>query len=227
MTANCAPGWHCFDVKFEKHDYVERMRFDENGKVVELGLSHGAANTLRLPTSERRRARALPASRTARRSLRSRNAGRALRRAAIREVREPAAHGRIQVSRRIQLFVVRFLPNERARGVVAFSSGNHAQGVALAARLLGIPATIVMPLDAPEVKLAATREYGAEIVHVRARRIASRRDRARHRRRTRRDARTAIRRPAYRCRRRDGRARTAGRCRRRSMRSSCRSAAGD
>jgi threo-3-hydroxy-L-aspartate ammonia-lyase len=53
---------------------------------------------------------------------------------------------------------------ERRRGVVAFSSGNHAQGVALAARLLGIPATIVMPTDAPAVKLAATREYGAEIV---------------------------------------------------------------
>ncbi len=54
--------------------------------------------------------------------------------------------------------------DRRANGVVAFSSGNHAQGVALAARLLGIPATIVMPSDAPEVKLAATREYGAEVV---------------------------------------------------------------
>jgi len=53
---------------------------------------------------------------------------------------------------------------ERARGVVAFSSGNHAQGVALAARLLGIAATIVMPSDAPAAKLAATRGYGAEIV---------------------------------------------------------------
>ena len=53
---------------------------------------------------------------------------------------------------------------QRSRGVVAFSSGNHAQGVALAARLLGIPATIVMPLDAPAAKVAATRGYGAEIV---------------------------------------------------------------
>jgi threonine dehydratase len=53
---------------------------------------------------------------------------------------------------------------ERARGVVAFSSGNHAQGVALAARELGIKATIVMPSDAPRLKLAATRGYGAEIV---------------------------------------------------------------
>jgi threonine dehydratase len=52
----------------------------------------------------------------------------------------------------------------RARGVVAFSSGNHAQGVALAAKLLGIPATIVMPEDAPAAKVAATREYGAEVV---------------------------------------------------------------
>ncbi|MBO1767081.1 threo-3-hydroxy-L-aspartate ammonia-lyase [Allobranchiibius sp. GilTou38] len=49
-------------------------------------------------------------------------------------------------------------------GVVAFSSGNHAQAVALAARVLGVPATIVMPSDAPAIKLAATRGYGADIV---------------------------------------------------------------
>lgn len=55
-------------------------------------------------------------------------------------------------------------PEQRQRGVVAFSSGNHAQGVALAGRLLGISATIVMPSDAPPVKLEATRGYGAEIV---------------------------------------------------------------
>src|SRR5919202_5787261 len=54
---------------------------------------------------------------------------------------------------------------ERARGVVAFSSGNHAQGVALAARELGVPATVVMPSDAPTLKLAATRGYGAEVVN--------------------------------------------------------------
>lgn len=53
---------------------------------------------------------------------------------------------------------------ERARGVVAVSSGNHAQGVAWAARRLGIAATIVMPNDAPDVKLRETRELGAEIV---------------------------------------------------------------
>ncbi len=52
----------------------------------------------------------------------------------------------------------------RTRGVVAFSSGNHAQAVALAGRLLGVPATIVMPADAPAVKVAATRGYGAEVV---------------------------------------------------------------
>jgi threonine dehydratase len=52
----------------------------------------------------------------------------------------------------------------RAGGVVAFSSGNHAQAVALAGRLLGIPATIVMPADAPSVKVAATKGYGAEVV---------------------------------------------------------------
>jgi len=53
---------------------------------------------------------------------------------------------------------------QRARGVVAFSSGNHAQAVALAAQLHGCPATIVMPHDAPALKLAATRGYGAEVV---------------------------------------------------------------
>lgn len=52
----------------------------------------------------------------------------------------------------------------RARGVLAFSSGNHAQGVALAAQLLGVPAVICMPADAPAVKVAATRGYGAEVI---------------------------------------------------------------
>ena len=57
------------------------------------------------------------------------------------------------------------LPAERARrGVIAYSSGNHAQAVALAGRMLGIPATIVMPADAPRVKLEATRGYGAEVI---------------------------------------------------------------
>lgn len=55
-------------------------------------------------------------------------------------------------------------PAERAGGVVAFSSGNHAQGVALAAKLLGIRAAIVMPADAPAVKVEATRGYGAEVI---------------------------------------------------------------
>jgi threo-3-hydroxy-L-aspartate ammonia-lyase len=53
---------------------------------------------------------------------------------------------------------------ERARGVVAFSSGNHAQGVALAARMLGTSALICMPRDAPVLKVEATRSYGAEVV---------------------------------------------------------------
>lgn len=55
-------------------------------------------------------------------------------------------------------------PDVRARGVVAYSSGNHAQAVALAARLHGTRAVIVMPEDAPRSKVAATRGYGAEIV---------------------------------------------------------------
>lgn len=54
--------------------------------------------------------------------------------------------------------------DERAGGVVAVSSGNHAQGIAWAARRLGIKAAIVMPHDAPQVKLDATRELGAEVV---------------------------------------------------------------
>jgi threo-3-hydroxy-L-aspartate ammonia-lyase len=53
---------------------------------------------------------------------------------------------------------------DRAHGVVAYSSGNHAQGVALAAKLLGIRATIVMPRDASPIKLAATRGYGADVI---------------------------------------------------------------
>ncbi|MGI8839364.1 MAG: threonine ammonia-lyase [Caulobacteraceae bacterium] len=57
----------------------------------------------------------------------------------------------------------RLTAEEKTRGVVAFSSGNHAQGVALAARLLHMPALIVMPADAPKVKAEATAGYGAEI----------------------------------------------------------------
>ena len=55
-------------------------------------------------------------------------------------------------------------PELAARGVITYSSGNHAQAVALAGRLLGVKTTVVMPEDAPAVKLAATRKYGAEVV---------------------------------------------------------------
>ncbi|WEA24833.1 threonine ammonia-lyase [Rhizobium binxianense] len=55
-------------------------------------------------------------------------------------------------------------PAVRARGVIAFSSGNHAQGVALAAKLHGVPAVIMMPSDAPKLKIANTRAFGAEVV---------------------------------------------------------------
>jgi threonine dehydratase len=58
----------------------------------------------------------------------------------------------------------RFDERQRRAGVVAFSSGNHAQAIALSARILGIPATIVMPQDAPEAKIAATRGYGGNVV---------------------------------------------------------------
>jgi threonine dehydratase len=59
--------------------------------------------------------------------------------------------------------MARLPPEERARGVVAASAGNHAQGVALAARMLGIDAVVYMPTDAALPKLAATREYGAQV----------------------------------------------------------------
>ncbi|MGN6579351.1 MAG: threo-3-hydroxy-L-aspartate ammonia-lyase [Bordetella sp.] len=58
----------------------------------------------------------------------------------------------------------RFSAEQRKAGVVAFSSGNHAQAVALSAKLLGIPATIVMPHDAPAAKVAATKGYGGNVV---------------------------------------------------------------
>ena len=60
--------------------------------------------------------------------------------------------------------LARMTADQRQAGVVAFSSGNHAQGVARAAKLLGLPAVIVMPADAPAVKLEGTRALGAEIV---------------------------------------------------------------
>ena len=60
--------------------------------------------------------------------------------------------------------LMKFSPEQRRAGVVAFSSGNHAQAIALSAKLLGIPATIVMPQDAPAAKVAATRGYGGNVV---------------------------------------------------------------
>lgn len=65
--------------------------------------------------------------------------------------------------------LAQFTPEQRRAGVIAFSSGNHAQAIALSARLLGIPSVIVMPQDAPRPKLAATRGYqegqpGSEVV---------------------------------------------------------------
>jgi threonine dehydratase len=60
--------------------------------------------------------------------------------------------------------LARFTPEQRRTGVIAFSSGNHAQAIALSARLFGMPAAIVMPQDAPPSKIEATRGYGAEVV---------------------------------------------------------------
>lgn len=60
--------------------------------------------------------------------------------------------------------LIQLTGDERQRGVVAFSSGNHAQGVAIAAKKLGIPATIVMPSDAPTLKIEGTKAQGAEVI---------------------------------------------------------------
>jgi threonine dehydratase len=60
--------------------------------------------------------------------------------------------------------LAQFSPEQREQGVIAYSSGNHAQAIALAGQILDIPATIVMPENAPEVKLQATQDYGATIV---------------------------------------------------------------
>ena len=88
------------------------------------------------------------------------------------EIGEVRCHAKAESLQPIGAFKIRgawwrlssLTPEERARGVVALSSGNHAQGVAWAARRLGIDAAIVMPRDAPRVKLDATRALGAEIV---------------------------------------------------------------
>jgi threonine dehydratase len=60
--------------------------------------------------------------------------------------------------------IAQFTPEQKAAGVITFSSGNHAQAIALSARLLGVKAVIVMPNDAPSVKVEATRGYGGEVV---------------------------------------------------------------
>ncbi|RSQ11054.1 threo-3-hydroxy-L-aspartate ammonia-lyase, partial [Acinetobacter baumannii] len=60
--------------------------------------------------------------------------------------------------------LLQFNETQKKSGVVAFSSGNHAQAIALSSKILGIPATIIMPKDAPAAKMAATREYGGNIV---------------------------------------------------------------
>src|SRR5687767_13008956 len=62
--------------------------------------------------------------------------------------------------------LARLTEDVRARGVVAYSSGNHAQAVAYAAKLFGVPAVIVVPEDTPRVKVEATLSHGAEVVQV-------------------------------------------------------------
>lgn len=78
-------------------------------------------------------------------------------------MRELPAHGRLQV-RGAYNALSQFTPEQRKAGVITFSSGNHAQAIALSARLLGMRAVIVMPKDAPTIKVEATRGYGGEVV---------------------------------------------------------------
>ncbi|MGN5478349.1 pyridoxal-phosphate dependent enzyme [Cupriavidus basilensis] len=120
---------------------------------------------LKLPTSRRRRGRRPTPGRCREPHARQHiaHAQRHARRRSLLQVRELPAHGRLQVPRRLQR-AVEVQPAQRRAGVVAFSSGNHAQGIALSAKLLGIPATIVMPQDAPAAKVAATKGYGADVV---------------------------------------------------------------
>ena len=82
---------------------------------------------------------------------------------------------------------------DRKKGVVGWSSGNHAQGLAEAARLMGMKATIVMPADAPALKVANTRASGAEVVLARSGQGQPRGDRPRHRQQDRRHGRAALR----------------------------------
>ncbi len=111
------------------------------------------------------------------------------RRRRVLEVREPAVHRLVQGARRPQLPRSTSPPTARARGVVAASAGNHAQGVAYHARLLGIPATIVMPADTPFTKVvehrASRRARRARGCGLRGRARGGEADRSRQRRDTR------------------------------------------
>ena len=78
-------------------------------------------------------------------------------------MREPAARRRVQVPGAYNA-IAQFDDEQRRSGVLAYSSGNHAQAIALAARDLGVPALVVMPDDAPATKIEATLGYGAEVV---------------------------------------------------------------
>ena len=69
-------------------------------------------------------------------------------------------------------FIARIPPGERARGVVAYSSGNFAQGLAAAGEALNIPVTIVMPIDAPEAKKRGAQSYGATVISTPESRVA-------------------------------------------------------
>ena len=89
---------------------------------------------------------------------------RAHRRRGLRQIREPAGHQLLQGARRARPSSPRSTTPSAARGVIAMSAGNHAQAVAYHAARLGIPATIVMPVTTPFVKVAATEAHGAEVV---------------------------------------------------------------
>ena len=130
------PGFHCFDVKFEKRNYLEELAMDDQGKVTQWRFQDWPMPPLSF-TDVVEAARSHSRRRAPHADVDVADVQRAHRRAALLQVRELAAHGCVQVSRRLQSPCAAFAGRSGARGVVAYSSGNHAQGVALAAQLLG------------------------------------------------------------------------------------------
>ena len=206
-TTNCPPGTHCFDVKFEKRAYVEHMTLDENGR--------SKAGT----TSRLRRRKPISVTIADVRAAAKLLDGVAHRTPVVRSRTLDERCGasvfvKCENLQRMGAFKFRgaynflsTIPHDRrANGVVAFSSGNHAQGVALAARDARHSGDDRNAERRPRSQARRDARVRRRSRAVRARTLAPRRDRRRYRRRTRRDGRAAVRRSAHRRRRRHRRA---------------------